>query len=43
MKEAADAAVQRRDAAEATATHDERIALQHAKAARARDLRKKEV
>lgn len=43
LKGAADAAVQRREAAEATAKPDERIAIQHAKAARAKDLRKKEV
>ncbi len=43
LKGAAEAAVQRREAAEATATPDERIAIQHVKAARAKDLRKKEV
>ena len=43
LKVAAEAAVQRREAAEATATPDERIAIQHAKAARAKELRKKEV
>ena len=43
LKAAADAAVQRKEAAEATATPEERIAIQHAKAARAKDLRKKQV
>ena len=43
LKVAAEAAVQRREAAEATATPDERIAIQHAKAVRAKELRKKEV
>ena len=43
LKVAAEAAVQRREAAEASATPDERIAIQHAKAARAKELRKKEV
>ncbi len=43
LKGAAIAAVQRREAAEATATPDERIAINHAKAAKANDLRKKEV
>ena len=43
LKTAAEAAVQRREAAEATATPDERIAIQHAKAAKAKELRKKEV
>ena len=43
LKAAAEAAIQRRDAAEATATPDERIAIQHAKAAKAKELRKQEV
>lgn len=43
LKVAAEAAIQRREAAEASATPDERIAIQHAKAARAKELRKKEV
>ena len=43
LKAAAEAAVQRREAAEAAATPEERIALQHAKALRAQELRKKEV
>ena len=43
LKIAAEAAMQRREAAEATATPDERIAIQHAKAAKAKELRKKEV
>lgn len=43
LKVAAEAAVQRREAAEASATPDERIAIQHAKAAKAKELRKKEV
>ena len=43
LKVAAEAAVRRREAAEASATPDERIAIQHAKAARAKELRKKEV
>lgn len=43
LKGAAVAAVQRREAAEATATPDERIAINHAKAVKANDLRKKEV
>ncbi|DBA71951.1 TPA: hypothetical protein ACH3X2_010703 [Trebouxia sp. C0005] len=42
LKGAAVAAVQRREAAEATATPDERIAINHAKAVKANDLRKKE-
>lgn len=42
LKIAAEAAMQRREAAEATATPDERIAIQHAKAAKAKELRKKE-
>ncbi|KAL3138763.1 hypothetical protein ABBQ32_005608 [Trebouxia sp. C0010 RCD-2024] len=42
LKVAAEAAIQRREAAEASATPDERIAIQHAKAARAKELRKKE-
>ncbi len=43
LKVAAVAAIQRREAAEATATPDERIAINHAKAVKANDLRKKEV
>lgn len=43
LKVAAEAAIQRREAAEASATPDERIAIQHAKAARAKELRKQEV
>lgn len=43
LKVAAEAAIQRREAAEASATPDERIAIQHAKAARAKELRKHEV
>lgn len=43
LKGAAAAAVQRREAAEASATPDERIAIQHAKAAKAKELRKREV
>lgn len=43
LKGAAAAAVQRREAAEASATPDERIAIQHAKAAKAKELRKQEV
>ncbi|DBA83615.1 TPA: hypothetical protein ACH3X1_006182 [Trebouxia sp. C0004] len=42
LKRAAVAAIQRREAAEATATPDERIAINHAKAVKANDLRKKE-
>ena len=43
LKGAALAAVLRREAAEATATPDERIAINHAKAVKANNLRKKEV
>ena len=43
LKVAAEAAIQRREAAEANATPDVRIAIQHAKAAKAKELRKKEV
>lgn len=43
LKTAAEAAVQRREAAEAAATPEERIVIQHAKALRAQELRKKEV
>ena len=43
LKVAAEAAVQRREAAEAAATPEERIVLQHAKALKAQELRKKEV
>lgn len=42
LKGAAVAAIQRREAAEASATPDERIAINHAKAVKANDLRRKE-